>query len=101
MYAVVDIKGQQFKVEKGQTIFVNRLEGEEGSAVEFKKVLLFADDNKVNIDKLKNITVKATIVNHLKGDKKIIFKKKRRKGYRVKNGHRQALTKIQVEDIVA
>jgi large subunit ribosomal protein L21 len=101
MYAVVDIKGQQFKVEKGQTIFVNRLEGEEGGAVEFNKVLLYANDEKVTVANLKNITVKATILNHLKGDKKIVFKKKRRKGYRVKNGHRQALTKIQVVDIIA
>ena len=101
MYAIVDIQGQQFKVEKGQSLFVHRLPGEEGSSATFNKVLLFAgEDNKIKVNNLKNASVKATIVSHLKGDKKIIFKKKRRKGYRVKNGHRQALTKIQVEDIL-
>lgn len=100
MYAIVDIAGQQFKVEKGQTLFVHRLQGDEGSKVEFDKVLLYSDDkNKVKVDNLKNMVVKATILNHLKGDKVIVFKKKRRKGYRVKNGHRQSLTKIQVEEI--
>ncbi len=101
MYAIVDIAGQQYKVEKGQKLFVHRLEGNEGSAVAFDKVLLMAgDDNKISIKNLKSSSVKATILSHLKGDKKIIFKKKRRKGYRVKNGHRQALTQIQVEEIV-
>ncbi len=101
MYAIVDIAGQQYKVEKGQKLFVHRLEGNEGSAVAFDKVLLMAgDDNKISIKNLKSSSVKATILGHLKGDKKIIFKKKRRKGYRVKNGHRQALTQIQVEDIL-
>ena len=101
MYAIVDIAGQQYKVEKGQKLFVHRLEGNEGSAVAFDKVLLMAgDDNKISIKNLKSSSVKATILGNLKGDKKIIFKKKRRKGYRVKNGHRQALTQIQVEDIL-
>ena len=102
MYAIVDIAGQQYKVEKGQKLFVHRLAGEEGSAVAFDKVLLMAgDDNTINLKNLKYSSVKATILSHLKGDKKIVFKKKRRKGYKVKNGHRQALTQIQVEDIVA
>jgi large subunit ribosomal protein L21 len=102
MYAIVDILGQQFKVEKGQTLFVHRLEGEEGSAVEFGKVLLLSDDsNAVKVSGLGNALVKATILNHLKGDKVIVFKKKRRKGYRKKNGHRQYLTKIQVQDILS
>src|SRR6185369_11941124 len=99
MYAIVDIQGQQFKVEKGQKLFVHRLPGEEGDAVEFNKVLLFADENSIKLDKLKSASVKATIINHLKGDKKIVFKKKRRKGYEKKNGHRQSFTKIQVEEI--
>lgn len=100
MYAIVDIAGQQFKVEKGQFLYVHRLEGEEGSKVEFPNVLLFADDNnKVSLSGLEKTGVRATILSHLKGDKVIVFKKKRRKGYRVKNGHRQALTKIQVEEI--
>ena len=102
MYAIVDIAGQQYKVEKGQKLYVHRLAGEEGSAVAFDKVLLMAgDDNSINLKNLKYSSVKATILGHLKGDKKIVFKKKRRKGYQVKNGHRQALTQIQVEDIVA
>lgn len=102
MYAIVDIQGQQFKVEKGQNLFVHRLEGEEGSSATFNKVLLYAgEDNKIKVNNLKNASVTATIVSHVKGDKKIVFKKKRRKGYRVKNGHRQALTKIKVEDILA
>ena len=101
MYAIVDIQGQQFKVEKGQSLFVHRLEGEEGSSATFNKVLLYSgEDNNIKVNNLKNASVKATIVSHLKGDKKIVFKKKRRKGYQVKNGHRQALTKIQVEDIL-
>jgi len=99
MYAIVDIQGQQFKVEKGQKLFVHRLPGEEGDAVEFNKVLLFADENSIKLDKLKSASVKATILNHQKGDKKIVFKKKRRKGYEKKNGHRQSFTKIQVEEI--
>ena len=102
MYAIVDIAGQQFKVEKGQTLFVHRLEGEAGSSLDLDKVLLFSgDDNKVKLDKLEKVRVKATILDHLKGDKVIVFKKKRRKGYKVKNGHRQYLTRIKVEDIVA
>ena len=101
MYAIVDIAGQQYKVEKGQKLFVHRLEGNEGSAVAFDKVLLTAnDDNKINVMNLKSSSVKATILSHLQGDKVIVFKKKRRKGYKVKNGHRQALTQIQVEEIV-
>jgi large subunit ribosomal protein L21 len=101
MYAIVDIQGQQFKVEKGQTLFVHRLPGEEGSAVEFNKVLLHANEDKINLSNLKKVLVKATILTHLKGDKKIVFKKKRRKGYEKKNGHRQSFTKIQIEDILA
>jgi len=101
MYAIVDIAGQQFKVEKGQSVFVHRLAGEEGSSVAFDKVLLFADDNGINVNKLKNASVTATILGHLKGDKKIVFKKKRRKGYEKKNGHRQSFTKIQIEEITA
>ena len=99
MYAIVDIQGQQFKVEKGQKLFVHRLPGEEGDAVEFNKVLLFADENSIKLDKLNSASVKATILNHQKGDKQIVFKKKRRKGYEKKNGHRQSFTKIQVEEI--
>ena len=103
MYAIVDIAGQQFKVEKGQEIFVHRLEGEEGSSVEFEKVLLMDDEGKVNIGTpvINGAKVNATIVNHLKGDKVVVFKKKRRKGYQKSNGHRQYLSKIKIEDITA
>jgi len=100
MFAIVEIAGHQFKVEKDQEVFVNRLEGKEGSKVEFDRVLLKENDGKAEVGKptLKS-KVKATIVEHLKGDKLIVFKKKRRKGYRVKKGHRQALTKIKIDSI--
>lgn len=100
MYAIVEIAGQQFKVAKDQKVFVNRLSEKEGEKVSFNKVLLL-DDGKVTIGApaIKNATVTAKILNHLKGDKVIVFKKKRRKGYRVKNGHRQFLTEIQIESI--
>jgi len=100
MYAIVEIAGQQFKVEEGKQIFVHRLEGNEGDTLEFDKVLLKADGDKVNVGTptLKS-KVSVKIVEHLKGDKVIVFKKKRRKGYKVKNGHRQYLTKVSVEKI--
>ena len=103
MYAIVEIAGQQYKVEKDQQIFVHRLEGEEGSKVSFDNVLLTADGDKIEVGApaIKDISVLGKILEHLKGDKVIVFKKKRRKGYRVKNGHRQALTEIQVENILA
>ncbi|MEE9349676.1 MAG: 50S ribosomal protein L21 [Flavobacteriaceae bacterium] len=102
MYAIVEIAGQQFKVAKDQKVFVHRLQGDEGSNVSFDNVLLL-DDGKVTIGApaIKGAAVTAKILKHLKGDKVIVFKKKRRKGYRVKNGHRQFLTEIQIESIVA
>ena len=102
MYAIVEIAGQQFKVKKDQKVFVHRLQGEEGSSVSFNNVLLL-DDGKVTIGApaIKGAAVTAKILKHLKGDKVIVFKKKRRKGYRVKNGHRQYLSEIQIESIVA
>jgi len=101
MYAIVNIAGQQFKVVKDQQIIVNRLEGEEGKKVDFKDVLLVDNGGKINIGAplIKGATVSATIVGHLRGDKVIIFKKKRRKGYEKKTGHRQDLTKIQIAGI--
>ncbi|MBL6875875.1 MAG: 50S ribosomal protein L21 [Chitinophagales bacterium] len=100
MYAIVEIAGQQFKVEEGKQIFVHRLEGNEGDKVEFNQVLFKADGDKVSVGTptLKS-KVSAKIVEHLKGDKVIVFKKKRRKGYKVKNGHRQYLTKVAIEKI--
>ncbi len=102
MYAIVDIAGQQFKVEKEVKLYVNRLEGEEGAEVDFDKVLLIDNDGKVKVGtpNVKNAVVKAKILSHLKGDKVLVFKKKRRKGYQKLNGHRQLLTRIQIEDIV-
>ncbi|GIV35491.1 MAG: hypothetical protein KatS3mg031_3026 [Chitinophagales bacterium] len=101
MYAIVEIAGQQFKVEKGQELFVHRLAGKEGDEVTFDKVLLKEQDGKVQAGApvLENAEVKAKILQHLKGDKVIVFKKKRRKGYKVKKGHRQQLTKIAIESI--
>lgn len=98
MYAIVEIAGQQFKVEQDQQIFVHRLEVEEGSKVDFEKVLLIDNSGKVNVGApvIKGAKVTAKVLDHLKGDKVIVFKKKRRKGYQVKNGHRQYLTKLEI-----
>lgn len=103
MYAIVDIAGQQFKVEKEQNVFVHQLQNEVGSKVQFDNVLLIDDNGKVKVGapNVKGASVSATVVDHLKGDKVIVFKKKRRKGYRVKNGHRQCFTKIKIEEIKA
>jgi large subunit ribosomal protein L21 len=101
MYAIVEIAGQQFKVTKDQKLFVHRLEQPEGDSVSFDKVLLIDDDGKVQIGAptLEDATVTAKVLKHLKGDKVIVFKKKRRKGYKVKNGHRQFFTQTQIESI--
>ena len=98
MYAIVEIAGQQFKVEQDQQIFVHRLEVKEGSKVDFEKVLLIDNSGKVNVGApvIKGAKVTAKVLDHLKGDKVIVFKKKRRKGYQVKNGHRQYLTKLEI-----
>jgi large subunit ribosomal protein L21 len=99
MYAIVNIAGQQFKVAKDQQIFVHRLQGDEGANIEFDTVLLAANgsDIKVGADALKGAKVSATILSHLKGDKVIVFKKKRRKQYKRKQGHRQGYTEIKIE----
>ena len=103
MYAIVEIAGQQFKVEKDQKVFVHRLQTEEGKKVAFDNVLLLADGDKVTVGApaIDGAQVGAKVLKHLKGDKVVVFKKKRRKGYRVKNGHRQALTEIQIDNITA
>ncbi|MDO4368055.1 MAG: 50S ribosomal protein L21 [Bacteroidales bacterium] len=101
MYAIVDIAGQQFKVEAGQKIYVHRLQNEVGTQVSFDKVLL-TDDNgdvKVGVPFVSGASVTAKVLDHLKGNKVIVFKKKRRKGYDKKNGHRQYLTQLQIESI--
>lgn len=101
MYAIVDIAGQQFKVTKDQYVYAPKLEGETGTAVSFDKVLLLDNGSGVEIGSplVKGAKVSGKILEHVKGDKVIIFKKKRRKGYAVKNGHRQQFTKIQIESI--
>ena len=101
MYAIVEIAGQQFKVEKDQQIFVHRLDTEEGSKIDFDKVLLLDDAGTVNVGApvITGAKVTVKVLEHLKGDKVIVFKKKRRKGYKVKNGHRQYLTKIEIQAI--
>ena len=101
MYAIVDIAGQQFKVEAGKKLYVNRLKDEPGASVSFDKVLLTDNDSavKVGTPYVDGACVKATVIEHLKGNKVIVFKKKRRKGYDKKNGHRQCLTQIQIESI--
>ena len=103
MYAIVEIAGQQIKVAKDQKVFVNRLPVEEGQSVSFDNVLLIGDGDNITIGApaINGALVGAKVVKHLKGDKVIVFKKKRRKGYRVKNGHRQALSEIVIENIVA
>ena len=101
MYAVVEIQGSQFKVEKNQKLFVNRIDAKEGSKVSFDNVLLIDDGKKVQVGKpnVSGTSVEAKVVAHKKDDKVIVFKKKRRKGYKVKNGHRQAITEIIIQNI--
>ena len=101
MYAIVNIAGQQFKVAKDQFLFVHRLQGDEGASIEFDNVLLVEDGGKITVGAptLKGASVSAKIVSHLKGDKVIVFKKKRRKGYKKKNGHRQQFSKIEITGI--
>jgi len=103
MYAIVEIAGQQFKVAQDQKVYVHRLKEEEGSKVTFDNVFLLDDNGTISIGApaIKGAAVTAKILGHLKGDKVIVFKKKRRKGYIKKNGHRQALTEIQIESIAA
>ena len=103
MYAIVEIAGQQFKIEENQKIFVHRLNAEEGAKVNFDRVLLVDNGGnvKVGTPTLDGAKVTATVMNHLKGDKVIVFKKIRRKGYQKRNGHRQYLSQIQIEKIDA
>lgn len=97
MFAIVNIAGQQFRVTKDQELYVNRLSGNAGDKVEFSEVLLSSKDGKINTGG--TMKVQAEIIDHLKGDKVLVFKKKRRKGYQKLNGHRQSLTKIKIFDI--
>lgn len=101
MYAIVDIAGKQFKVAKDQYIYAPKMEAEAGSNVSFDKVLLLDNDGSVQVGAptVKGAKVSGKVLEHVKGNKLIIFKKKRRKGYAVKNGHRQQFTKVQIESI--
>ena len=100
MFAIVDIAGQQFKVEEGQEIFVHQLEASEGDKVSFDQVHLISKDGQTSLGTpILNAKVNATVLGHQKGDIVFVFKMKRRKGYRVKNGHRQRFTKIKIDSI--
>ncbi len=101
MYAIVDIAGKQFKVEKDQYIYTPRMEGEVGASVKLDRVLLIDNKGKIDVGApvLASASVSGKILEHVKGDKVIVFKKKRRKGYAVKNGHRQQYTKILIDNI--
>ncbi len=101
MYAIVDIAGKQFKVTQDQYVYAPKMQGEEGASVEFDNVLLVDNDGKVEVGTpvLKGAKVSGKILEHVKDDKVIIFKKKRRKGYKVRNGHRQDFTKVLIEKI--
>ena len=101
MYAIVDIAGKQFKVTQDQFVYAPKMQGEEGASVEFDNVLLVDNDGKVEVGTpvLKGAKVTGKILEHVKDDKVIVFKKKRRKGYKVRNGHRQDFTKVLIEKI--
>ena len=101
MYAIVEIAGQQFKVELGKNIFVHRLESEPGTQIEFNQVLLIEDEGIITIGEpvIKDAVVEGKILDHMRGDKVIVFKKKRKKGYRIKNGHRQNFTQVEIISI--
>ncbi|OUS18614.1 50S ribosomal protein L21 [Nonlabens dokdonensis] len=103
MYAIVEIAGQQFKIEKDQKLFVHRLQEDEGASINIDKVLLLGNGDNITLGApaIEGAFAEAKVLGHLKGDKVIVFKKKRRKGYRKKNGHRQYLTQIQISSISA
>lgn len=101
MYAIVEIAGQQFKVENNDEIFVHRLEGEPGTKVEFDQVLLLDQDGKVTVGKpvVEGSKISGEILEHVRGDKVVVFKKKRRKGFQKETGHRQDFSKVRIENI--
>ena len=103
MYVIVEIQGQQFKAEVGKKLFVHRLSEEQGSKVEFDQVLLVDNDGVVSVGTpvIEGAKVICEVLSHVKGDKVIVFKKKRRKGYRKRNGHRQCFTEVKINEIVA
>jgi len=101
MFAIVEVAGKQYKVEKDQQLYVNKLQNQSGDSLEFNDVMLVDNDGKVKVGtpNIKGASVSATVIEHVKGDKVIVFKKKRRKGFKTRNGHRQDFTKIQIEGI--
>lgn len=101
MYAILDVNNRQYKVKQGQEIFVDLQNAEVGAALTFNKILLAEDEGSIRVGtpSLPNASVSASILDHVKGDKVVIFKKKRRKGYRVKKGHRQPFTKVRIDNI--
>ena len=103
MYVIVDIQGQQFKVEKDQKLFVHRIDANEGDTVEFAKVLLIGNDDDITIGSptIEGAKVVLEVLSHVKGDKVLVFKKKRRKGYQKLNGHRQQFSQVIVKDIIS
>ena len=103
MYVIVEIQGQQFKAEAGKRLYVHRLAAEQGAAVEFEKVLLVDNNGNVTVGAptVEGAKVVCEVLSHLKGERIIVFKKKRRKGYRKRNGHRQSFTEVLIKDIVA
>jgi large subunit ribosomal protein L21 len=103
MYAIVEIAGQQFKVQKDQKVFVHRLNAEAGQKLDFDRVLLVDNDGAITLGApaIEGASVTAEVIDHVKGDKVIVFRKKRRKGYRKKNGHRQSFTAVKITDISA
>ena len=103
MYAIVDIQGQQFKVEQDQKLFVHRINADQGSEVEFAKVMLIDNDGSISFGTptLEGAKVVVEVLSHVKGDKVLVFKKKRRKGYRKLNGHRQQFSEVRVKEIIA
>ncbi len=101
MYAIVEIAGQQFKVEKNKKVFVHRLQASEGDVLDFSRVLLIGDEENIRVGTpvVEGAKVTAKVLEHTKGDKVLVFKKKRRKGYQKLNGHRQLFTQVQIEEI--
>ena len=102
MYAIVEIAGQQFRVEKDKKLYVHRLDAAEGDSVDFERVLLIGNDSEVTVGTpvIDGAKVTVKVLGHLKGDKVWVFKKKRRKGYQKMNGHRQQFTQVQIDSIV-
>lgn len=102
MYAIVEIAGQQFKVERGNKVYVHRLEANEGAKIEFDRVLLMGNGDKISVGNptVDGAKVAATVISHVKGDKVIVFKKKRRKGYQKWNNHRQSFTQILIQGVL-